>query len=85
MDYKTLTEEQLQTERQNIMDEIARRNDLADIPKQAEEMALRFEALGGSKADLAQIVNDATATVQDDVDNTTNVGGTITGIANNVT
>lgn len=61
MDYKTLTEEQLQTERQNIMDEIARRNDLADIPKQAEEMALRFEALGGSKSDLAQIVNDATA------------------------
>lgn len=59
MDYKTLTEEQLQTERQNIMDEIARRNDLADIPKQAEEMALRFEALGGSKADLAQIVSDA--------------------------
>ena len=61
MDYKTLTEEQLQTERQNIMDEIARRNDLADIPKQAEEMALRFEALGGNKSDLAQIVNDATA------------------------
>lgn len=59
MDYKTLTEEQLQTERQNIMGEIARRNDLADIPKQAEEMALRFEKLGGSKSDLAQIVNDA--------------------------
>ena len=61
MDYKTLTDEQLQTERQNIMDEIARRNDLADIPKQAEELALRFEELGGSKSDLAQIVNDATA------------------------
>lgn len=61
MDYKTLTEEQLQTERQNIMDEISRRNDLADIPKQAEEMALRFEALGGNKSELAQIVNDATA------------------------
>ena len=61
MDYKTLTEEQLQTERQNIMDEITRRNDLADIPKQAEEMALRFEALGGKKSDLAQIVNDAKA------------------------
>ena len=43
------------------MDEIAHRNDLADIPKQAEEMALRFEALGGNKSDLAQIVNDATA------------------------
>lgn len=60
MDYKTLTDEQLQTERQNIMDEIARRNDLADIPKQAEELALRFEELGGSKSELAQIVNDAT-------------------------
>lgn len=43
------------------MDEIARRNDLADIPKQAEELALRFEELGGSKSDLAQIVNNATA------------------------
>lgn len=61
MNYQDFTEEQLQTERQNIMDEIARRNDLADIPKQAEEMALRFEALGGNKSDLAQIVNDATA------------------------
>ena len=61
MDYKILTGKQLQTERQNIMDEIARRNGLADIPKQAEEMALRFEALGGDKSDLAQIVNDAKA------------------------
>lgn len=65
MNYQDFTEEQLQTERQNIMDEIARRNDLADIPKQAEEMALRFEALGGSKSDLAQIVNDATAEQED--------------------
>ena len=61
MDYKTLTDEQLQTERQNIMDEITRRNDLVDIPKQAEEMSLRYEALGGSKSELAQIVNDARA------------------------
>ena len=61
MDYKTLTEEQLQTERQNIMDEIARRNDLVDIPKQAEEMSLRYEKLGGDKTELAQIVNNATA------------------------
>ena len=60
MDYKTLTEEQLQIEHRKIIDEIARRNDLADIPKQAEKMALRFEALGGNKSDLAQIVNDAT-------------------------
>ena len=43
------------------MDEIARRNDLADIPKQAEEMSLRYEKLGGKKSDLAQIVNDAKA------------------------
>ena len=61
MNYQDFTEEQLQTERQNIMDEITRRNDLVDIPKQAEEMALRFEALGGNKSDLAQIVNDAKA------------------------
>ena len=27
----------------------------------AEEMALRFEALGGNKSELAQIVNDAKA------------------------
>ena len=66
MNYQDFTDEQLQTERQNIMDEIARRNDLADIPKQAEEMALRFEALGGNKSDLAQIVNDAKADTQDE-------------------
>lgn len=59
MDYKTLTDEQLQTERQNIMDEITRRNDLVDIPKQAEEMSLRYEKLGGDKDELAQIVKDA--------------------------
>ena len=59
MDYKTLTDEELQTERQNIMDEITRRNDLVDIPKQAEEMSLRYEKLGGDKAELAQIVKDA--------------------------
>ena len=56
MDYKTLTEEQLQTERQNIMDEITRRNDLADIPKQAKELALRFEQLGGSKTALVDAI-----------------------------
>ena len=67
MNYQDFTDEQLQTERQNIMDEIARRNDLADIPKQAEEMALRFEALGGNKSDLAQIVNDARADTQDEM------------------
>ena len=59
MDYETLTEEQLQTERQNILDEITRRNDLVDIPKQAEEMSLRYEKLGGDKTELAQIVKDA--------------------------
>lgn len=37
------------------------------IAELSKEMALRFEELGGSKSDLAQIVNDATATVQDNV------------------
>ena len=59
MNYQDLTDEQLQTERQNIMDEITRRNDLVDIPKQAEEMSLRYEKLGGDKDELAQIVKDA--------------------------
>ena len=31
------------------------------VDTKAEEMALRFEALGGSKSDLAQIVNDTKA------------------------
>lgn len=56
MDYKTLTNEQLQTERQNIMDEIARRNDLADIPNQAKKLVLRFEQLGGSKTALVDAI-----------------------------
>ena len=59
MNYQDFTDEQLQTERQNIMDEITRRNDLVDIPKQAEEMSLRYEKLGGDKDELAQIVKDA--------------------------
>ena len=31
------------------------------IAELSKEMALRFEALGGNKSDLAQIVNDAIA------------------------
>mgnify|MGYP000718115534 CR=1 FL=1 len=58
---KELSDEELTQLREDALAEITRRNDLADIPKQAEELALRFEALGGSKSDLAQIVNDATA------------------------
>lgn len=58
---KELSDEELTQLREDALAEITRRNDLADIPRQAEEMALRFEALGGSKSDLAQIVIDATA------------------------
>ena len=48
MDYKTLTEEQLQI----ITDEINRRNNLKEIPEQVDSLAKKYEELGGDKEEL---------------------------------
>lgn len=52
MDYKTLTEEQLQEQLQLIMDEISRRNNLKEIPEQVDGLAKKYEELGGDKEEL---------------------------------
>ena len=52
MNYKTLTEEQLQEQLQLIMDEINRRNNLKEIPEQVDSLAKKYEELGGDKEEL---------------------------------
>ena len=58
MDYKTLTEEQLQEQLQLIMDEINRRNNLKEIPEQVDSLAKKYEELGGNKEELVHRIQD---------------------------
>nr|DAK15118.1 MAG TPA: hypothetical protein [Caudoviricetes sp.] len=58
MDYKTLTEEQLQEQLQLIMDEISRRNNLKEIPEQVDSLAQKYEELGGDKEELVHRIQD---------------------------
>ena len=58
MDYKTLTEEQLQEQLQTIMDEISRRNNLKEIPEQVDSLAKKYEELGGDKEELVHRIQD---------------------------
>lgn len=58
MDYKTLTEEQLQEQLQIIMDEINRRNNLKEIPEEIDSLAKKYEELGGSKEELVHRIQD---------------------------
>lgn len=58
MDYKTLTEEQLQEQLQLIMDEINRRNNLKEIPEQIDSLAKKYEELGGDKDELVYRIQD---------------------------
>lgn len=60
MDYKTLTNEQLQQLsdqdfdklREDIMSEQVRRNRLREIPKEVANLRKQFEAVGGSADEL---------------------------------
>lgn len=58
MDYKTLTEEQLQEQLQSLMDEINRRNNLKEIPEQVDSLAKKYEELGGDKEELVHRIQD---------------------------
>lgn len=58
MDYKALTEEQLQEQLQLIMNEINRRNDLKEIPEQVDSLAKKYEELGGDKDELVHRIQD---------------------------
>jgi len=58
MDYKTLTEEQLQEQLQLIMDEINRRNNLKEIPEQVDSLAKKYEELRRDKEELVYRIQD---------------------------
>ena len=58
MDYKTLTDEQLQTERQNIMDEITRRNCLKEIPEEVKAKTQEYITVGGNSETLATAITE---------------------------
>ena len=63
MDYKILTEEQLQEQLQLIMDEINRRNNLKEIPEQVDSLAKKYEELGGNKEELVHRIENKQYTI----------------------
>lgn len=52
MDYKTLTDEQLDEARQAILIEKERRANLAQIPESIADLAAKFTEGGGSREEL---------------------------------
>lgn len=58
MDYTTLTNEELQTQYQSLLDEITRRNNLKEIPEQVDNLADKYEKLGGSKEELIHRIQE---------------------------
>ena len=59
MDYKDLTDEQLDEARQAILIEQERRVNLAQIPATIQELSTKFKEGGGSQEDLLKAVNDS--------------------------
>lgn len=56
MDFKTLTDEQLDEARQDIMIEQERRANLAQIPETIQELATKYTDGGGNREDLLKAV-----------------------------
>ena len=56
MDYKTLTDEQLDEARQEILIEQERRANLAQIPETIQELATKYTDGGGNREDLLKAV-----------------------------
>ena len=59
MDYKTLTDEQLDEARQAILIEQERRANLAQIPATIQELAAKYTDGGGSREELIKAVGDS--------------------------
>lgn len=57
MDYKTLTDEQLDEARQAILIEQERRANLAQIPVTIQELATKYTEGGGDREDLLKVVD----------------------------
>ena len=59
MDYKSLTDEQLDEARQAILVEQERRANLEQIPATIQELATKYPEGGGDREDLIKAVGDS--------------------------
>lgn len=59
MDYKNLTDEQLDKARQDILIEQERRVNLAQIPATIQELANKYTDGGGGREELLKAVSDS--------------------------
>ena len=59
MDYKTLTDTQLDEARQAILAEQERRANLAQIPTTIQELAAKYTEGGGDREELIKAVGDS--------------------------
>lgn len=59
MDYKTLTDEQLDEARTSILIEQERRANLAQIPATISELAAKYKEGGGDQNELLKAVGDS--------------------------
>ena len=59
MDYKSLTDEQLDEARTAILVEQERRANLAQIPATIQELAAKYKEGGGNQEDLIRAVGDS--------------------------
>ena len=59
MEYKNLTDEQLDETRQAILFEQERRSNLAQIPATIQELATKYTEGGGDREELLKSVADA--------------------------
>ena len=59
MDYKSLTDEQLDEARQDILIEQERRSNIAQIPATIQELATKYTEGGGDREELLKSVADA--------------------------
>ena len=59
MDYKKLTDEQLEEARRAILIEQERRANLEQIPATIQELAAKYKEGGGNQEELLKAVNDS--------------------------
>ena len=59
MDYKTLTDKQLDEARTAILIELERRANLAQIPATIQELAAKYAEGGGDREELIKAVGDS--------------------------
>lgn len=62
MDYKNLTDEQLDEARQEILIEQERRANLAQIPETIKELSSKYTDGGGGRDELLKAVNSSSDT-----------------------